>query len=395
MTAIRDRESYEGLPQVYLLTSDYKFISLGFYDPEWVRDTELSYQPGKFSKQDGTPYDSAYNDKQPMILSFKDLLFGNHRWAQYLGGHMHNKYIVSTSLIRPHDVRRVETNTGDILLFADLSRSPPKTEERRNHTQETLYEITPHLSPEELARLPKDIRFITKIKERLHELDSENWKMKGELVHERSIAIASTAALFAAQERLHQLVLEYQNIYDQVITLTLSTRTTIKKGIEKHEAEHFLGIPWETYTRADLDEVSKNLQAQVRAVAAEAQLNGKLSDAQKYQLTMQTANVVGLDYMRKVLLGLEEYKYSTSTGMQTLTISKEPTPQELFIKNCELLFSGQISPEDFNERGKRSLNNITERYKRHENPLAATQELKGELLKKIAPEMQVQHATAR
>lgn len=396
MTEIGNTWSFEGLPRIYLVTSDYKIRSLGFYDPDWSRDTEFAYKPGRFTKPDGTHYDSLYKDKQAMVVAFKHPIFGNYPGLRNMTGHFHYKYIVSTSLIRPHDVLRADPETQDIYIFADLSRSPPKTELRSDNTQETLYEITPHLSPEELARLPKDIKFITKIKERLHELDSENWTLKGELVQEHSIAIASTSALFAAQERLDQLVREYQNIYDTVITLRLSTRKTIIQGIEKTEAENFLGAPWSAFSRADMDETAKVLQSEIRALSANLKLNGKLTDSHKYQLVMQTANVVGLDYMRKVLLGLEEYKYPTSQGMQALTISRDPTPQELFIKECELYETGQTSLEEFKERANRVLSKMNDRYKRPEiSPLAATQELKGELLKKIAPEMQVPHASAR
>lgn len=394
MTEIGNTWSFEGLPHIYLITSDYKIKSLGFYDPDWSRDTEFSYLPGKFTKPDGTPYDTAYKDKQAIVVTFKHPIFGNYPGLRNLTGHFHYKYIVSTSSIRPHDVLRADPDTQDIYIFADLARSPSKTELRGDNTQETLYEITPHLSAEELAQLPKSIKFITKIKERLHEVENKNWDLEAQLVIEHTIATNATGTVFMLQEHMNTLMKSYQIIYDKVISLQLSVRKKISDVILKVEGENYLMAPWDSLKEEDITQTAGTLQAEIRALAAMTKLNGKLTEAQKYQLVMQTANVVGLDYMRKCLLGIEEYKVSTPTGMKSLTMSKEPSPIELFLHYGDLYENGQITPEEYKEAISRLNSQIRETYKRTDiSPNAATQKLKVDFIKKIAPELQVPDAT--
>lgn len=396
MTQIGNTWSFEGLPRIYLITSDYNIINLGWYDPDWSRDTEFAYQPGKFTKPDGSPYDAAYKDKQGLIVAFKHPIFGNFPGLRNLRGHFHYKYLLSTSIIRPHDVLRADPDTNDIFIFADLVRSPSITEIRGDNTQETLYEIKPHLSPNELAELPKGIRFITKIKERLHEVENKNWDLEAQLVIEHTIATNATGTVFMLQEHMDTLMKNYQIIYDKVISLQLSVRKKISDGISKVEGENYLMAPWDSLKEGDINETAGTLQAEIRALAAMTKLNGKLTDAQKYQLVMQTANVVGLDYMRKCLLGIEEYSVTTPQGIKALTMSKEPSPIELFLHYGNLYENGQISLEEYKEAASRINAQMRDKYKRTDiSPLAATQELKEEFMNKVkvSPELQVQNAT--
>lgn len=390
MTELRNRRSYEGLPQVYLLTSDMKFISLGFYDPGRTRDTEFAYEPGRFTKPDGSLYDSAYKDKQGMVISFKDLLFGNYDFAQHLGGHFHNKYLVSTSLIRPHEVLVAEPETKDILLFADIARHPPKTEDRGDKTQETLYEITPHLTPEQLARLPKEIKFATKMQEKMYELEKEKFELATRLVLTEGMAVGAQTSAFLYQEELRSLRINHQINQKNFLRLQLLTGEKLVEVVESVEGTHFLNAPWDKKNHEDATKILESTQATLREMSATISLMGSPTDAQKYQVMMQAVNMVGLDFARKCLRGLEQYEVATPTGTEKFTISKEPTLQEILFHYGKMFENKQISFEDWQKAVTEAVRQDQEKRKKFESPNAAIQDTRAALIKTVVPEAQVQ-----
>lgn len=395
MTAIDNTWSFEGLPRISLVTSDYNIKGLGFYDPDWSRDTEFAYQPGKFTKPDGSPHDSAYKDKQAMVVAFKHPIFGNYPGLRNLTGHFHYKYIVSTSLIRPHDVLRADPETQDIYIFADLSRNPPITVIRGDNTQETLYEITPHLTPEQLARLPKEIKFATKLQEKMYRLESEKFELETKLVITESMAVAAQSSAFLYQEELKGALANHQINLKNYTRLALLTRERVAETIESIEGQYFPNAPWDAKNLGDSTKMLASTQATIRDISSTVKLMGSLTDAQKYQVLMQAVNVVGLDFARKCLRGLEQFDITTPTGMEKFTISKEPSLQELMFHYGKLFENKQISFEDWQKAVTEAVRQDQERRRKAESPNAAVQESRKELVKTIVPEAQVPYAPAR
>lgn len=383
MTEIKNTWSFDGFPRIYLMTSDYKIRSLGLYDPDWARDTEFSYEAGKFTKPDGSPYDALYNGKQCMIVSFRHPIFGNYPGLRNIGGgHFHTKYIVSTSLIRPHEVLRADGETKDIILYADLAQDPPHTEERGDHTWETLYEITPHLTPEQLAQLPKEVKFATKMQEKMYRLESEKFDLKTKLILTESTAIAAQSSVILYREELKSAYQNHQTNEKKYLRLQLLMGEQMAEAVEQVESTHFLGAPWTAKNHDESTKLLASNQAMIRDMASMEELMGSPTDAQKWQVLMQAIQITGLPFAVKALRGMKQYETNTpGGGVGRLTISKEPSLIETTIQFQRLLENKQISPEDYDKAITEAVRQDQERRKRSDSPNSAIQESKRELMR--------------
>lgn len=388
MTFIEHPYSYGTLPHIFLIQSDWKPKDLGYYDPNWGVETEIEYEPGKFKNEYGEIVynDSAYEGHQSLVLAFKHMPLGNAPvWRKIGRGHFHIKHLVSKNNIRPYDVM-TKTESGDIIIFADLSHYPPMAIVHPNRKQETLYELTPTLSPDELARVSKDLGFITKVKERLMEAteDARDFEAKEFLALTR--AVAAEGALIQTQEHLNNLLKNYKIVQEKVIKLQLMTRDKISKGLEIIEGQYNLNMSLEPLQFEDTRKTAEMMQADIHTIGGFMKLNGSLSESQKQTMILQVVNVVGLDYLKHFLLGMDQYQTTTPNGLQNISVSREPTPTELLITYSQMYENGKLTAAERDKMVLNVMDKMKSRIKGNQDDNSAIQSFRDELVQKINPE---------
>lgn len=400
MSYIDKTWSFEVLPHVYLIDDRFKLKDLGFYDPDWGVETEVAYRPGKFVNElEEIWYDDRkYQDKQCLVVTFKHPIFGNYPVLRRIRGHFHIKYIISTNAIRPYDVME-KSESGDLFIYASLAHSPIVTkvydvyEELPKNTTESLIEITPHLTASELERLTKDVNFVTTIKERYQQAESERYKQVSQNFILNSRIIASDGVVMQLQSYVDTLLKNYQWALDKVVALQLSTKEKISQGISLVEGQYNLGVPWDAITMEDMSKTAAIMQADIRSFMAMMKQNGTLSDGQKQVLAIQFLNVVGVDWMRNFMGGADPRTIISPVGMHPLTISKKPTPLELFITKAQMFENNTMTEEDFKRASLEYLNQMQEEFKKEPN--SAVETMKQNILKQIPAATQQQQEQKR
>ena len=354
---------------------------MGFFDPTWS-GYEESYRPGMFVNAVGeTEYDDTkYAGQQAYILSFKHLSLGNFPMLRGIGwGHYHTQYIVSTNSIRPQDVMQRLPN-GDIMFNANLSRFPPVHVTQADGSEDILLEIIPHLTHEEEGKLATDALFTLEIKKKLIEVTKQKDTQFAELTLKRIEATSALAVSTMLQVKVNDYYQETRIALDKVLQLGLEIHTERITGLEVIEKQYnFAGLGLKGYYE-DITRSATLLQDNMRVLAATAQQS--LTDTQKFMLASQATNIVGIDYMRKFILGAEQHVIQLPVGSQKLTMSRASTPTELFILQAQQFATGKTTPEQFSR--------AMEDYKRHQDDViktapsinAASEQLSTELLAK-------------
>jgi len=401
MSFIEDTWSYESLPQVFLINDKFKLIPLGWYDPNWGIETEVSYKEGKFVNEINEIWydDRKYKGKQCLLLDFKHLMFGNYPILRRIGrGHHHYKYLVSTNAIRPYDVME-QTESGDLFIYASLAHNPTVTkvhepyDELPNNTQETLIEITPHLTAAELEKLSKDINFVTSIKEMYQKAESKKYELVSQNFILNTRVIASDGVVMQLQEYVNTLLKNYQWALDKVVGLQLSVKEKISQGISMVEGEYNLSVPWDNISLEDMSKTAAIMQADIRSISSMLKQNGSLSESQRQVLAVQFLNVVGVDWMKKFMFGADPKTIMSPTGMQSMTFSNNPSPLEMFVTKAQQFENNRMSEEDFRRAAVEYLTQMRNQFKTQE-PNSAVETMKQNMIKQLPPPEQ-SYATAR
>ncbi|MDD5454188.1 MAG: hypothetical protein PHW62_01630 [Candidatus Ratteibacteria bacterium] len=402
MSYIEKTWSFETLPHIFLIDDKFKLIDLGWYDPAWGVETEITYKPGKFVNELNEIWydDRQYKDKQCLVVDFKHPILGNYPVLRKVGrGHHHIKYIVSKNAIRAYDVME-KAESGDLFIYASLAHNPVVTkihepyDELPTNTQESLIEIIPHLTAEELEKLSKDINFVTSIKEmyqsaesKKHELVSQNYILKARVV-------ASDGVVMQLQSYVDTLLKSYQWALDKVIGLQLSIKEKTSQGISMVEGEYNLGVPWDNIDAEDMSKTAAIMQSDIRAISSMMQKDGGMAESQKQILAVQFLNVVGVDWMKRFMYGSDPRTIVSPLGNQSMTITQNPTPLELYITKAQLFQNNRMSEEDFKRASVDFLTAMRDQFKVQE-PNSAVETLKQGLIRQISPPQEGQHATTR
>ncbi len=396
MTYIRDFKSYNSLPHIFLVDKNFHYKDLGVYDPDWGVETDIAYKPGKFKNdRDETIHqDTQYEGKQSLVVAFKHMPFGNYPILRKIGrGHFHIKHFVSETAVRPHDVIAQVPETGDMFIYADIVEYPPVTIVQYDNTQETLYELRPHVSPEDMGRISHDVNFLMHIKEQLMSSTQkqQDLEAKNFILHTRNVAAEST--VLQLQDHVDILLKNFQVVQDEVINMKLSLKDKLKHGLEIIEGKYNLGIPMHHVDFENTEKTAAMMQADIRAVGAMIKMSGTLSETQKQTLVLQVANVVGIDYLRKFLLGVEQYNVSTTTGQQRMTLPKNPSPTDLMIAYAQAYENNQMSAEEYSKSVRSVLEMMREGIKKGETPNSAVERTRENLITSVTPEA-VRRATS-
>lgn len=370
------------LPHIFLIGKDFRPKIIGVYDPAWGEGDIGGYTPGKFKdyKGDTTYDDSIYKDKKCLTFYFRHYLFGNYpglRGITRLGGrHFHIKYIVSKNTIDPSSVYK-KTPDGDILIFADLVRNPPVTIVRGNNSQETIFEIEPHLSAEELEKLSSDINFVVKIKEQYMHAIAKQRELEGENFLANSRALASDMNILLLQEVVNSLIKKQNVLLDQFIKLKLENRERLAQGIQMVEGKHNIAAPWESITLEDTEKSIASIQAELRAITAMTKDNNR-SENQKQIVCQMTVNFCGLDYVRRFVGSMTTTNIQTASGVQPVSMPANPTLTTMILHYIQMRDNGQITAQQCDElvmnlldKTKRDLTNGS-----RSNPNSAVERLK-------------------
>lgn len=400
MSYIEKTWSYETLPHVFLINDKFKLIDLGWYDPSWGIETEISYESGKFVNDLNEAWynDKQYDEKQCLVLDFKHSVLGNYPMLRKFGrGHHHIKYIVSNNAIRPYDVME-KADSGHLFIYASLAHNPIVTkihepyDKLPNNTQESLIEITPHLTAAELEKLSKDINFVTSIKEmyqtaksKTHELESQKFILNARVV-------ASDGVVMQLQSYVDTLLKSYQWAMEKVVGLQLSVKERISQGISMVEGEYNLGVPWDNIHLEDLSKTAAIMQADIRAISSMMKQNGGLPESQKQVLAVQFLNVVGVEWMKRFMHGSDPKTIVSGLGSQ-MTISENPSPLEIFVTKAQQFENNRMSEEDFKRASVDFLTTMRDQYKSQE-PNSAVETIKQGMVRQIAP-TEAQYANAR
>jgi hypothetical protein len=143
-----------------------------------------------------------------------------------------------------------------------------------------------------------------------------------------------------------------------------------------------------------MEKTAAMMQAELRAIAGMVKSNGSLSENQKQIMAVQFLNVVGVDWMKRFLLGAEQHVVSTPGGLQKLTVSGTPSPVEMVVSTLQKYENGQLSEEDFNNALKNYLDIQRRRFKDNEPNSAVEQSKEALVHSTVAPGV-VQYAPAR
>ncbi len=343
---------------------------LGLYDKVYgIRNP--TYVPGKFiDEKGGTEYpDDAYRDKHAVLLAFKHKPMGNFPILRNMGdGHFHEKYIVSTNSIDPFDVMK-EDEYGNITFKANLVKDPPHSITLFNNTQLTLVEIEPYGTPEDLAKLAKDARFMAKIVEDNKKAQSDVYFHRNEnkLLLTRVAGAGSTIMLL--QDKINAILQQMEIMQDSFIDMQLEVRDKMSKGIKGAEGKYAFNAAWDKVHDQDITKTIATIKADIRKINSLVEADGMLSDGQKQLLFTQVANVLSPDYMRRSLGNLIPQTIETAKGQQTVYRPTEPTPTNEAFSYMKDHAEGRLSDEQLLQ----NIRNIITRKEEEQTPNAATQ----------------------
>lgn len=374
MTEISDwwYKSYFLLPHIYLDEITEKGFAprfIGFYDTEYGI-TNPTYVPGKFlDEQGGTEYpDDKYRDKHAIRVVFKDRPLGNYPILRNIAnGHFHEKYIVSKNNIDPFDVMKTD-EYGNLIFKANLKQYPPHSVTLWNKVQLTLIEIEPYGTPEDLAKLAKDARFMAKIVEDNKKAMTDVYFHRNEnkLLLTRVAGAGSTIMLL--QDKINSILQHLETMQDEFIDMQLEVREKQIRGIKSVEGRYAFNAAWDKVNEQDISKTIASIKADIRKINALVEADGIMTDSQKQLLMSQVANVLSPDYMRKALGTLIPQPVETATGQQTVYKPTNITPTNEAYNYMKEHVDGRISDEALLE----NIRNIISREKQ-ETPNSATQ----------------------
>lgn len=354
MTRIENfHESYYTLSRIYLIQSDFKSKFIGFYDSVYGKEWNMKYSHRLFFKKNGVDaYDDIYKGKDAIELSFIHYPLGNGIGKNIrLGAHTHTKIFVSTNNIKLSDVYTVDNN--DIFFYADME-SIPKT---LNGGSLTLYELTPHMSPEELQRMKESTGEVVKIKEQLIKTESEKKQLEADLFFEQTRALAASGCIISYQQHTDALLKFQKELVNRVKSVSLGEAHLMNESIKDLEKKFDMNRDWSGVAN-DLvsNKVNDNSAFNEFIQVSNELATSNVSEEMKNILIEKVVNICGIDKVKETII-----------QMESLGVSKIPATNmtALNMKYLDDVQNGKIRPEEakyymnnsFDELKNRSIQN--------------------------------------
>lgn len=315
MSYIEQPESYRSLGRVFLITKDFDVKYIGVYDPLW-EIVSSSYVSGRLVDSNGNKYDdSDYHGKNSTIMRFDHYFLGNTNIGRRIGNpHEHTKELVSTNHIELDEVRVIEKNR-DVFYYADLVKEPFVV----NGGEYTLYELEPHLNPEELATVTTDVNTVAKMKNKLSIALENERRTTAELFLANASVNAANAHVKTLNSYVRQFKTQLDAISEEAIKVGFIESELALKMTRDIEKKFNLEMDWrQTMKNAMIGDVGSKAQNVSKFFANfdEYKNDKSLTNEMKDYMVEVVLDICGVDFVR---MKVNEYEQKGGLTNNTLT----------------------------------------------------------------------------
>jgi hypothetical protein len=341
-----------------------KLRFLGYYDrKQFGIEWELKHDGGMFPNKSGDGYyDDIYIGKQAIELSFMHNFFGNLPILKNfnVGSHLHTKRFVSTNDI---DLSTVYTNAGaDLVFFADLKL----TRKVINGGEFTLYELTPHLTSEELADLSDDVLGQTVVwKEQVINAESNRKMSEADafILMSRAIAAETSLETFKLYTVKMLELLKQMNV--RMKTVSISATHEFNEMLKDVESELDLDYGWDSVVSGVLEKGIKKGDELEKYFKQINELNNRTaSEEMKNLLVEKVVSICGIEKVQEIL-----DRIRISGGAR----GGVTTPAGFTEHFQDMVRNGQISPEQARSFNGSAANVLYDEWQKDQNLGAALQ----------------------
>lgn len=300
MSYIQNSESYKSFPHVFLITKDFNIIDIGVYNPSWDVVSD-SYVSGRLVDMKGEKYpDEKYQGKNCTILRFEHYPLGNYPILYKIGkSHLHSKVLVSTNEIELDSVKIVDRDRN-VFYFANLKAKPFVVE----GGEYVLYEVEPHLTPDELERIRCDTNTVAEMKNKMVEAVKSRRKAEAELLVTNASLVGAELHIKTLESYIEQYGVALDELSEKAIQLGFSKAEIVSKSIKDIESKFDLQLNWRESLRNKLIDDTDSKAKSISKFFANIELyksDKNLTDTMKEYIVDVVVDICGADYVQAQL----------------------------------------------------------------------------------------------
>lgn len=363
-------DTYRNLDRIFILNTKMRLEFLGFYDREQFGiEWDLKYKGGLFPNKNGDGYyDDLYKNKQAIELSFLHNFFGNYPILKNIGigSHLHTKCFVSTNDIELSTVYTMSNN--DLIFFADLTVSRKVI----NGGEYTLYELTPHLTPDELSELKTDILGqVVDWKEQVINAETNRKMSEADafILMSRAIAAETSLETFKLYTAKMLDLLKQMNV--RMKTVSISATHEFNEMLKDVENELDLDYGWDNIVSGVVEKGVKKGDELERYFKQISELNNRTaSEEMKNLLVEKVVSICGVEKVQEIL---DRIRVSGSAR------GGIATPAGFTEHFNNMVRNGELTPEQARAYNSSAANELFGEWQKDQNLTAALQRTNGNL----------------